>query len=202
MTPRASCTVTVTYAGPETYNGEFCYAQSPLGLLALHFYNRRAKAGRGLASGESFRNEAIARAQASGGVAIDIRDPSKIAASIAKFGQQQKITAMIFYEHGSPGQQVLGRDFVRPEHFANTSRYLSKNAYIKFDGCEVAKGEEGRSAMSALAKELGLPVFASSGIGGRERVGRGITSYTIPFVRAWFKFLPEGRIIELGLFKD
>lgn len=27
-----TCTVTVTVAGPETYNGEFCYAQSPFGL--------------------------------------------------------------------------------------------------------------------------------------------------------------------------
>lgn len=29
-----TCTVSVTYAGPETYNGEFYYAQSPLGLVA------------------------------------------------------------------------------------------------------------------------------------------------------------------------
>ena len=35
-----TCSVTVTYAGPETYNGEFCYAQSPFGLDAYLVVDR------------------------------------------------------------------------------------------------------------------------------------------------------------------
>jgi len=37
-----TCTVTVTYAGPETYNGVFCYAQSPFGLERFFIHAHRA----------------------------------------------------------------------------------------------------------------------------------------------------------------
>lgn len=119
----------------------------------------------------------------------EIKDFSNVAEMVDRVlarAAGRKIGVLHIYDHGAPGYQTIGDQWVgldrSPEVFAELARlagHFASDGQVVLHGCQAAQGPRGPQLLAFLAQTWRVPVQASEVIQRPGIPGRGLQGSTV-----------------------